>query len=134
LLSEQSLGNEGFRGHLLVLKRVAQFVLVTIVADVISLDVLFYVQGGLYFGFMESLILLLMLEGCLVGVAGGVMYLGLDVVAAVRKKAHNAANTQEQLKRRKEKRELRQRWAITMITAGLLMILIGLLISSLTQI
>lgn len=129
------MGSERFRGYLRILKRVALGILVIIVADVIGLGVLFYAQGRLqYFSFMESLILLLLLEGCIIGAAGGFMYIGLSAVGAARQEAHNPAITQEQLKNRKERRESQQQWAVAMVTTGLLMILIGLLTSSLAQI
>lgn len=124
------MGNERFRGYLLILRRVAQVVSIITVADVIGLSVLLYAQGRLqYFSFLESLILLLLLEGSIVGAAGGFMYFGLDVVGAARREAHDPAITEELLKDRKERRGLKQRWAVTMVAAGLLMILIGLLTS-----
>lgn len=104
--------------------------LIITVADVIGLSVLLYAQGRLqYFSFLESLILLLLLEGSIVGAAGGFMYFGLDVVGAARRETHDPAITEERLKDRKEKRGSQQRWAVTMVAAGLLMILIGLLTS-----
>ncbi len=129
------MGNERFRGFFLILKRVAQVVSIITVADVIGSSVLLYAQGRLeYFSFAGSLILLFLLEGCIVGAAGGLMYFGLDAIGVVRKEAHNPAVTEEQLKNRKERLESQQRWAVMMIAAGLLMILIGLMISSLAQI
>ena len=129
------MGSERFRGNLRILKRVALVILVMIILDAVGLGVLFYAQGRLqYFSFMESLILLLLLEGCIIGAAGGFMYIGLGAVGAARQEAHNPAITQEQLKNRKERRESQQQWAVAMVTTGLLMILIGLLTSSLAQI
>ena len=129
------MSSERFRGHLRILKRLALVILVIIVADVIGLGVLFYVQGRLqYFSFMKSLILLLLLEGCIIGAAGGFMYIGLGAVGAARREAHNPAITQEELKNRKKRRESQEQWTIAMVTAGLLMILIGFMTSTLAQI
>ncbi len=129
------MGNERFRGYLLILKRVAQIVAIFTVADVIGSSVLLYAQGRPeYVSLAVSLTLLFLLEGCLVGAAGGLMYFGLDAIGIVRKEAHSPGDTEEHKKNRKERLESQQRWAVMMIAAGLLMILIGLMISSLAQI
>jgi succinate dehydrogenase/fumarate reductase cytochrome b subunit len=126
---------ERFRGYLRILRRIALVILIIIVADVIGLGVLFYAQGRLqYFSFMESLIVLLLLEGCIVGAAGGLMYIGFGAVWGARREAPDPTITQEGLKNRKERRESQQQWTVAMVTVGLLMILIAFLTSSIAQI
>lgn len=79
------MGKERFRGSLRILKRITLVILVMIALDAAELGALFYAQGRLgYFVFMQSLILLLLLEGCFTGAAGGFMYIGLGAVRAAR--------------------------------------------------
>jgi cytochrome c biogenesis factor len=83
---------------------------------------------------MQSLILLLLLEGCFIGAAGGFMYIGLGAVRAAREATRSPAVTEKQKKVWKERQESRDQWSFAMITAGLLMILVGFVMSTIFQI
>jgi hypothetical protein len=135
LLSEQGLGKEGFKGNLHILKRVATVIVIMMILDAAGLGIFFYVQGQLQYPvFMQSLILLLLLEGCFIGAAGGFMYIGLGAVRAAREATRNPAVTEKQKKVWKERQESRDQWSFAMITAGLLMILVGFVMSTIFQI
>ena len=129
------MGKERFKGNLRILKRAAMVILVMIILDAAGLGIFFYVQGLLeYYRFMQSLILLLLLEGCFIGAAGGFMYIGLGAVRAAREATRNPAVTEKQKKIWKERQESRHQWSVAMITVGLLMILIGFVVSTVFQI
>lgn len=129
------MGNERFVENLRILKRAALVTVIMITLDVAGLGIFFYVQGLLeYYLFMRSLILLLLLEGCLIGTAGGFVYIILGAFRAARPGMRNPAITEKQQEKGRERGESRHQWSVAMITAGLLLILIGFLTSSIFQI
>lgn len=108
---------------------------IIMILDAAGLGVFLYARAQLqYFDFMRSLILLVLLEGCFIGAAGGFMYIGLGAVGAAREATRNPVVTEKQKKMWKERQESRHQWSVTMIAAGLLMILIGFMMSIIFQI
>ncbi|HKZ93982.1 MAG TPA: hypothetical protein VJ249_05315 [Candidatus Bathyarchaeia archaeon] len=133
------MNQERFKALLPTLSRIALFILALIVVDAVGLGLLFYFRGGFqYEAFMESLILFMLLEGCFIGAAGAFMFFGFSGGRAESKAAKKTdldpATAQGQQRQLSERRASQQRWAISMIAAGLLLIFIGFLTSTLAQI
>jgi hypothetical protein len=129
------MSTERFKGYLRILKRIALVIVIITIADAIGLGVILYAQGRLeYFGFMKWLIVLLLLEGCAIGGAGGLMYIGFGTIWGTRRESRDPAPTQAGLKNTKDNRASQQQWTVTMVAVGLLMILIAFLTSSIAQI
>lgn len=111
----KNLSRESLQRSIRVIARLTFFVAVIMVVDAIGLGVFLYSQGALqYFAFMQSLILLMLLEGSLITAIGGFLFFGSSG--------------------RRAAKQGKMSPAVSIIVIGLLTILIGFLTSALTQI
>lgn len=83
--------------------------------------------------FTELLTILLLLEGALVGVVGAFMFFGYSEYMIARQGAINPAIVGDQRQKWRERRLSQQKWGIRMVIAGVLLILLGLMVSFLTS-
>jgi len=113
--------------------------IMTVVAAVLLLDIVGSVIFLFYRGQLTSaaltdlLTILLLLEGSVIGAAGGFIFYGYSEYAIARQGGINPAIAREQLQQWKERRLSQQAWGVAMVIAGLLLILLGLLAGSLTS-
>lgn len=121
---------EHIRPVLRFLIRIGIVVGVILLFDVIGLWV-FLFSGGqtCLLSFTELLTILLLLEGSLIGVAGAFMFVGYSEYRIARQGAINPAIVGDQRQRWRERRLSQQKWGMAMLIAGVLLILLGLLVS-----
>ncbi|NIV43745.1 hypothetical protein GWN49_02500 [Candidatus Bathyarchaeota archaeon] len=79
--------------------------------------------------FINLLIMLLLLEGSLIGAAGGFMFYGYSEYRIARQHAINPAIVGDQRQNWRERRLSQQKWGPAMLVAGFLLIFLGLLVS-----
>ncbi len=116
------------------LVRIVIIVGVILLLNVICLWVLLFSSGQAYvLSFSEFLTVLLLLEGSLIGGAGGFMFLGYSEYRIARMHAINPAIAGDQRQRWKERRLSQQKWGLRILIAGVFLILLGLLVSYLTS-
>ena len=116
------------------LRTVAIVVGAILVIDVIGLWVFLLSKGQWTLpSFIESLTILLLLEGALIGAIGGFMYVGYGEYGVVGQAAINPAIAREQLRGWRERRLSQQKWGVAMLIVGVTLIFLGLLVSSLAQ-
>lgn len=84
--------------------------------------------------FTELLTLLLLLEGLLIGAAGGLMVFGYSEYRIAGQAAIIPAIARDQLQRWRERRLSQQKWGIATLIAGLLLTFLGLLVSALASV
>jgi len=133
------VSQKSFNVLLPTMMRIAIFILALIAVDAAGLSLLFYFRGGFqYEAFMESLILLMLLEGCFIGAAGAFLFFGSGGGRAKSETAKKRELSQAAVKKQQpqlgERRASQLRWALSMIAAGLLLIFLGFLTSTLAQI
>lgn len=117
--------------HLLI--RVVIVVGVILLIDVIGLWGFLFSKGQWDFAsFTGLLIILLLLEGSLIGAAGGFMFMGYSEYRIASQHAINPAIVGDQRQRWKERRLSQQKWGFAMLIAGVLLIILGLLVSFLS--
>jgi hypothetical protein len=125
---------EYIRPVLRFLVRVGVAVGVIVLFDVVGLWVFRFFRGqGYLFSFTEFLTILLLAEGSLIGVAGAFMFVGYSEYRIAGQGAINPAIVGDQRQRWRERRLSQQKWGIAMLIAGVLLILLGLLVSFLTS-
>ncbi len=101
---------------------------VILLLDILGLWVLFFFTGQWNLShFVELIEILLLLEGSLIGAAGGFMYVGYSEYRIGRQHAINPAIVADQRQRWRERRLSQQKWGLAMLIAGFLLILIFLL-------
>jgi len=114
--------------------RTITVVVAILLMNVIGLGAFLLFSGQLHaLNFSESLFILLVLEGALIGGAGGFMFIGLSESGIVRQAAINPAIASDQRQRWRERRLSQEKWGMAMLIAGVLLILLGLSISFLTS-
>jgi len=129
------MSKNGFRGDSKFLILVAILVLAMIAVDAIGLGLRLYSQGAFEIErLLEQLVLLMLLEGSLVGVAGAFLSFFFGKPKDTRKGELNPATAKEQQQALKEKRLSIKRWALAMLVAGVLLIVIGFLTSIIAQV
>ena len=129
------MSKNGFRVDLKFLLLVAILVLAMIAVDAIGLGLRLYSQGSFDFKrLLEQLVLLVLLEGSLVGVAGAFLSLFFGKPKDTRKGELNPAMAKEQQQALKERRLSIRRWALLMLVAGVLLIIFGFLTSVIAQV
>lgn len=84
--------------------------------------------------FTELLILLLLLEGTLIGAGGAFMFYGYSEYGLMRQAALWPTLADDHVRGWKERRLSQQKWGFTMLIAGSLLIFFGLLVSVLTSV
>lgn len=121
---------EHIRPVLRFLIRIGIVVGVILLFDVIGLWVFLFSRGQTcLFSFPELLTILLLAEGSLIGVAGAFMFVGYSEYRIARQGAINPAILGDQRQRWRERRLSQQKWGMAMLIAGVLLILLGLLVS-----
>ena len=129
------LSKERFGAPLRILGRIAVVITAIIIIDAGVLGVFFYSKGEFqYATFIESLILLILLEGSLIVATGGFLFFGSKEDNVTKQKITNPTIAQEQIQKSKGRGMSRHQWAVSMMVAGFLLIFIGFLTSALTQI
>jgi len=127
------LRKEHVRAVLRILGRMAVIIAAIVTIEAMVLGVFLYSQGGLqYVTFMESLILLMLLEGSLIVATGGFLFFSSKEDKVTERKITNPTIAKEQ--QQKPKGMSRHQWAVSIMVAGFLLIFIGFLTSALTQI
>jgi len=102
--------------------------------DIIGLSVFLLFRGQWNLtSFTELLTILLLLEGSLIGAAGGFMFFGYSEYRVAMQGAINSAIVADQRQRWRERRLSQQKWGVAMLIAGVLLIFLGLLVSLLTS-
>lgn len=125
---------EHVRPVLRFLTRVGMVVGVILLLDVMGLWGFLFSRGQEYLlSFTEFLTILLLVEGSLIGVAGAFMFVGYSEYRIAGQGAINPAIVGDQRQRWRERRLSQQKWGIAMLIAGILLILLGLLVSFLTS-
>lgn len=134
-LLDQLLGLRGYlsRRHLKPVVRflghIGMLMVGVLTIDMIGLAIFLYIQGsGALLAFGRLLPLLLLLEGALVGAAGGFMFLGYSEHRISEQGALNPAIAADQRARWKERRLSQQKWGSRLLVMGALLILLGLLL------
>lgn len=121
---------EHIRPVLRFLIRIGIVVGVILLFDVIGLWVFLFSRGQTcLLSFTELLTILLLTEGSLIGVAGAFMFVGYSEYRIARQGAINPAIVGDQRQRWRERRLSQQKWGVAMLIAGVLLILLGLLVS-----
>jgi hypothetical protein len=116
------------------LMRIVIVVGVILLLNVIGLGVFLFSRGQWNLpSFLEFLVILLLLEGSLIGAAGGFMFYGYSEYRIARQHAINPAIIGDQRQKWKERRLSQQKWGPAMLVAGFLLIFLGLLISFLAS-
>ena len=111
----RNLSRKSLKRSVRIIARLTFFVAVIMVINAIGLGVFLYSQGILqYFAFMQSLILLMLLEGSLITAVGGFLFLGSSGRRAAKQGTMNPA--------------------VSIMVIGLLTIFIGFMTSALTHI
>jgi hypothetical protein len=114
--------------------RIVIVVAVVLLLNVIGLWVFLFSRGQWnLLSFIELLTILLLLEGSLIGAAGGFMFYGYSEYGIARQHAINPAIVGNQRQRWRERRLSQQKWGVAMMIAGVLLIFVGLLVSFLTS-
>lgn len=120
---------EYIRPVLRFLVRIVIVVGVILLLNVIGLWVFLFSRGLWNLpSFTETLMILLLLEGSLIGVAGAFMFVGYSEYNIFGQAAINPAFARDQLQRWRERRLSQQKWGMAMLIAGFLLILLGLLV------
>ncbi len=83
--------------------------------------------------FTNLLTMLLLLEGSLIGAAGGFMFYGYSEYRIASQHAINPAIVGDQRQNWRERRLSQQKWGPAMLVAGFLLIFLGLLVSFLAS-
>jgi len=113
--------------------RIGIVVGVILLFDVIGLwFFLFSQEQWNLLSFIEPLALLLLSEGSLIGAVGGFMFYGYSEYRLRGQAALWPTLASDQAQRWRERRMSQQKWGIAMLIAGVLLILLGLLVSFLT--
>ncbi|MGD8506227.1 MAG: hypothetical protein PVF15_06135 [Candidatus Bathyarchaeota archaeon] len=116
--------------HLLV--RATAFAVVILLLNVIGLGFFLHFGGqGFPFNFIELLVILLLAEGSLIGLAGGLMFFGYSEYRIATQGAINPAIVADQRQRWKERRLSQQKWGVRMLIVSVILIILSLLISAL---
>jgi hypothetical protein len=114
--------------------RIVIVVAVVLLLNVIGLWVFLFSRGQWnLLSFIELLTILLLLEGSLIGAAGGFMFYGYSEYGIARQHAINPVIVGDQRQRWRERRLSQQKWGVAMMIAGVLLIFVGLLVSFLTS-
>lgn len=104
-----------------------------LMCDVIGLWAFLFFQGlWSLFSFTELLTILLLLEGSLIGAIGGFMFYGFSEYRLMGQAALWPTLAGEQARGWRERRLSQQKWGFAMLIAGILLILLGLLVTFLT--
>ena len=107
---------------------------VMLLLNVIGLWIFLFSRGQWsLLGFIELLAVLLLLEGTLIGAAGGFMFYGYSEHGIFRQHAIDPAIVSDQRQRWRERRLSQQKWGVAMLIAGALLIVAALLVSLLTS-
>lgn len=116
------------------LKRIVIVIGVILLLNVIGLS-FFLLSKGQWnlLSLIELLTILLLLEGSLIGAAGGFMFFGYGEYRIFGQAAINPAIASDQRQGWRKRRVSQQKWGMTMLIAGFLLILLGLLVSFLTS-
>ncbi len=102
---------------------------VILLLDTLGLWVLFFFSGQWDPShFVELAEILLLLEGSLMGAAGGFMYIGYSEYRIGRQHAINPAIIADQRQRWKERRLSQHKWGLALLIAGSILILIFFLV------
>jgi hypothetical protein len=110
-------------------KRMGMILAVILLADVLGLWGFLQAQGAWnLLSFSRQLPLLLLLEGALIGAAGGFMFLGYSEYRISEQGAINPAIAADQREGWKERRLSQQKWGTSLLIAGVLLILLGLVL------
>lgn len=121
---------EYVRPVLKFLMRILIVVGVILLLNAIGLGVFLLSRGQWTFpSFINLLIMLLLLEGSLIGAAGGFMFYGYSEYRIARQHAINPAIVGDQRQNWRERRLSQQKWGPAMLVAGFLLIFLGLLVS-----
>ncbi len=121
---------EYVRPVLKFLVRILIVVGVILLLNAIGLGVFLLSRGQWTFpSFINLLIMLLLLEGSLIGAAGGFMFYGYSEYRIARQHAINPAIVGDQRQNWRERRLSQQKWGPAMLVAGFLLIFLGLLVS-----
>lgn len=119
------MGERGPLGRFLV--GVLIVVGVIFVLDAIGLAVFLFSRGQLTLAtFKEFLGIVLLLEGSVIGGAGGFLYLGYSEYQVARQDAINPAIIADHAQRFSERRMSQQKWGTIMLITGFLLILLFL--------
>jgi len=131
----QYLRREYVKPVLRFLTRIGTVIGAILLCDVIGLWVFLFSQGQWNLpSFTELLTLLLLLEGSVIGAVGGFMFYGYSEYRLMGQAALWPTLASDQVRRWRERRLSQQKWSIAMLIAGVLLILLGLLVSFLTSI
>ena len=125
------------RGHVMpvlrLLLRTGMVVGALVLLTVLGLSVVLLSRGAWTLSRLtESLTILLLLEGCLVGAGGAFMFFGYSEYGVARQGAINPAIASDQRRGWNERRLSQQKWGVGMIVAGVLLLVLGLLVSTWT--
>jgi len=107
---------------------------VILLLDVIGLWVFLSPRGQWNLSsFIELLTILLLVEGSLIGAAGGFMFFGYGEYQLFGQAAINPIIARDQKQRWRERRLSQQKLGIAMLIAGVVLLFLGLLVSFLTS-
>ena len=110
-------------------KRMGIILAIILIADVLGLWGFLQAQGAWnLLSFSRQLPLLLLLEGALIGAAGGFMFLGYSEYRISEQGAINPAIAADQRAGWKERRLSQQKWGTSLLIAGVLLITLGLVL------
>jgi hypothetical protein len=115
--------------------RITLVIIVILTLDAIGLSGFLVSKGQFSLSkFNETLTILLLLEGTLIGAGGAFMFLGYSEVRVAGQAALNPAVASDQVNKWRERRLSQQKWGVPVLIAGLLLFLLGLLMSFLGSI
>lgn len=107
---------------------------VVLLLDVIGVGVFLFSRGQWHLAsFADSLAILLLVEGSIVGSAGGFVYVGYSEYRIARQHAINPYVVGDQRRRWGERRLSQRKWGMAMLVAGGLLILLFFFVSFLTS-
>ena len=114
--------------------RIGKVVGTILLFDVVGVWIfLFSQQVWNLLSFAELLIILLLLEGALIGAGGGFIFYGFSEFRLRGQAALWPTLASDQARKWKERRLSQQKWGLAMLITGVLLIFLGLLVSFLTS-
>jgi len=121
---------EHARPVLRFLIRIGAVVGAILLSDVVGLSIFLAFRGQWdLLNLTELLTILLLLEGSILGAAGGFMFVGYSEYGLLRQAAINPALAREQRDGWKDRRVSQQKWSVAMLVVGVLLIFLGFLVS-----
>lgn len=121
---------EHIKPVLLFLIRIGKVIGIILLLDVIGLWV-FLLSQGLWSvpSFIQLLVILLLLEGVLIGAFGAFMFYGYSEYRLRGQAALWPSLARDQVKKWGERRLSQQKWGVAMLIVGFLLVFLGLLVS-----